>query len=55
MNDTCTISIDHYRDLVKAQMTLEILIELYRNKKTYLVDDVVKSYLKEGEPSECTD
>ena len=52
MESNCTISIDHYRELVKAQMTLEIIIEIHHNNKTYLADDVIKSYLKEGDANE---
>lgn len=55
MGEFCTISVDHYRELVKAQTTLEIIIELQKNGKAFRIDDVILAYLKEGEANEQSD
>lgn len=55
MGEFCTISVDHYRELVQAQTTLEIIIELEKNGKAFRIEDVLQAYLKEGEENECTD
>lgn len=51
-NEFCTITVDHYRELVRTQMYMDLIVKLKEEDKFFYAGDLVKAYMKEGEKNE---